>query len=170
MNSSPAPYSEFEGLSNLASSSRRYSRFFIDSFIVFSGESKLPVLFNLESCESIIKLFLEINFFIPMLHWPIVTKNTIIVKLFLKYLKTPRKSSFRQFSRCLCFCSYRCCSVLKSPWRNTTSARKFLSSKLSLLYYWNIHYRSIKCTTMFTYTKLSLSSVVAESSELWMLP
>ncbi len=40
MDSSQAPYSVFIDFSNLASNSRRYSRFFIDSLLLFIAESQ----------------------------------------------------------------------------------------------------------------------------------
>jgi hypothetical protein len=54
LGSSQAPFLVSEGFSNLASISRKYSRFFIDSPLhVYGGEFILPVMLNTESCDSL---------------------------------------------------------------------------------------------------------------------
>jgi hypothetical protein len=53
MDSSQAPYSVFKDFSNLASKSRRYLQFLIDSSLLFIAESRYsPFCFSTESRDS----------------------------------------------------------------------------------------------------------------------
>jgi hypothetical protein len=67
-NSSQDSYSVFKDFPNFASNSMRYVRFLNDSSLlhIYSGESILPVLFIMESCDSLYR-FSEESLFVRII-------------------------------------------------------------------------------------------------------